>query len=118
MITSKIVSSILMCTSLYIGISHGLRVFKSPTASYIEMMNTLGITNGIRLAFGITSIISVVLIVLPKTFFYGNLFRATILLILMCLALKAGNFKFALIEIPILAIPLVLIYLGHPLQHT
>lgn len=105
-----------MCVSLYIGISHGLRVFKTPTASYLEMMQTLGITNSMRIAFGITSIITVLLIVLPKTFFYGNMFRAIILLVLMCLALKAGNFKFALIEIPILAIPLVLIYLGHPLQ--
>jgi len=37
---------------------------------------------------------------------------------MMTLALKAGNYKFALIEIPFLLIPLMLIYLRHPLKYS
>jgi hypothetical protein len=34
----------------------------------------------------------------------------------MALALKAGNYKFAFIEVPFLLVPLLLIYLGHPFK--
>ncbi|MFI2744271.1 hypothetical protein ACG2LH_16165 [Zhouia sp. PK063] len=112
----KIISSVLLLASTYIGISHGLRVFKTPTAQNLAMMSALGISNTSRITFGIVSIISVILIIFPKTFYLGNTIRAVILIIFMCLALKAGNYPFALMEIPIIMIPMVLIYLGHPLK--
>ena len=114
---TKIISGLLILASLYIGISHGSRVFQKPTAEYTEMMTSLGITNSIRIIFGIVSILSVLLILFPKTFFVGNVTRAVLLVAMMALALKAGNYKFALIEIPFLFMPLALIYLGHPLKN-
>jgi hypothetical protein len=38
-------------------------------------------------------------------------------LLIMCLALQAGNVKTALIEIPFLLMPLVMIGLRHPFRH-
>jgi hypothetical protein len=37
-------------------------------------------------------------------------------LLIMALSLKTGNLKTALIEIPFLLMPLVMIWLGHPLK--
>ena len=113
----KIISGIFILLSVYIGLSHGSRVFQKPTVEYQEMMSSLGITNGIRLIFGISSILAALLILAPQTFFLGNVLRAVLLVFMMALALKAGNFKFALIEIPFLLIPFLLIYLDHPFKN-
>ena len=51
-----------------------------------------------------------------KSFFIANLVNAVTILLIMAFSLRAGNFKTALIEIPFLLMPLVLIYLGHPLK--
>ncbi|MEH6680226.1 MAG: hypothetical protein V7724_06730 [Sediminicola sp.] len=111
-------SGILLLATVYFGVSHGSRVFQKPTEQYLEMMDSLGISNTMRIAFGVLSIGSALLILLPKTFYVGNSVRAMLLVLMMALALKAGNYKFALIEIPFLMMPLVLIYLGHPLKDT
>jgi len=115
---TKIISSLLILATVYFGIAHGSRAFSKPSPVYSEMMTSLGINDTIRFTIGLFSILSAVLILFPQTFFVGNLFRAFILLSLMALALKAGNYKFALIEIPFLMMPLALIYLGHPFKNA
>lgn len=115
--TSRIISGLLILVSVYIGVSHGSRVFQKPSAEYSEMMTSLGITDTIRVIFGVCSILAAVLILLPKTFFIGNVSRAVLLIVMISLALKAGNYKFAFIEIPFLLMPLALIYLGHPFKN-
>lgn len=112
----KIVSGLLILVTVYFGVSHGSRAFNKPSAQYLEMMTSLGITDTIRTIISIWAMTSAVLILFPKTFFIGNFLRAVLLILLMALALKAGNYKFALIEIPFLMMPLVLIYLGHPIK--
>lgn len=114
---TKIISGILLIATVFIGFSHGSRVFQKPNEQYLEMMTTLGITNSLRITFGVVSIFSAFLIIFPKTFFLGNTIRAVLLIVMMALALKAGNFKFALIEVPFVMMPLILIYLGHPLKN-
>lgn len=115
--TIKIISSLLILITVYLGIAHGSRAFSKPSAAYQEMIVSLGISNSVRFTIGVWSVLSAVLILFPQSFFAGNFLRAVLLLLLMALALKAGNYKFALIEIPFLAMPLVLIYLGHPLKN-
>lgn len=112
----RVLSGILILVSLYVGISHGSRVFSKPSETYLQMMSSLGITNTMRVAIGVWAIAAALLILFPKTFFIGNTLRAVQLVLLMALALKAGNYKFALIEIPFLLLPLLMIYLGHPLK--
>ncbi|PUZ21564.1 hypothetical protein GA0116948_110101 [Chitinophaga costaii] len=112
----KIITILLILVTVYFGVSHGSRSFAKPTGQLLQMMTSLGITDAIRIAIGVWSVLSALLILFPQTFFMGNLFRAMLLLLLMSLALKAGNYKFALIEIPFLLMPLALIYLGHPFK--
>ena len=114
---ARIISGLLILVSVYIGVSHGSRVFQKPSAEYLEMMTSLGITDTIRIMFGVCSILAAVLTLLPTTFFIGNVLRAMLLILMMALALKAGNYKFAVIEIPFLLMPLALIYLGHPFKN-
>lgn len=113
---TRIISGIVLLATVYFGFSHGSRVFQKPSEQYLEMMTMLGITNSMRITFGVVSIFSAFLILFPKTFFLGNTLRAVLLIVMMALALKAGNFKFALIEVPFVIMPLILIYLGYPLK--
>ncbi|SDG60187.1 hypothetical protein SAMN04487996_120106 [Dyadobacter soli] len=113
--TIKIISGILILVTVYFGITHGSRAFQKPSPQYLEMMTSLGITDTMRLVIGAVSIGSAILILFPQTFFVGNTIRALMLVLMMAFALKAGNYKFALIEIPFVMMPLALIYLGHPL---
>ncbi len=55
------------------------------------------------------------LLLFPPTFFAGNLLNAAAILLIIAYALKAGNLKTALLEVPFLLLPLLLIWLKHPL---
>lgn len=81
-----------------------------------EMVNALGIGKTGLLAVSVLSLTVGVLVLFPQTFFIGNLINALVIVLIMALSLKGGNYKIALIEIPFLLMPLVLIYLGHPLR--
>jgi len=112
----KMLSGVLILISLYLGISHGSRAFRKPSEEYIRMMSALGITDAMRMMFGLWAITTAILILFPGSFFLGNVLRAVQLVVMMALALKAGNYKFAFIEVPFLLVPLLLIYLGHPFK--
>ncbi len=114
---ARIISSLLILATVYFGLSHGARAFQKPSLEYLGMMNSLGINEVIRIIIGCWAIASSVLILFPKTFIIGNVARAIFLLGMMLLALKAGNYKFAIIEIPFLLMPVILIYLGHPFKN-
>ncbi|TRW27154.1 hypothetical protein FMM05_00460 [Flavobacterium zepuense] len=96
----RIISGALILISLYLGISHVSRAFRKPSEEYIRMMSALGIPDAIRIVFGVWAITSALLIMFPRWFFWGNTLRAVQLIVMMALALKAGNYKFALIEVP------------------
>lgn len=113
---TRIASGIILLVSVYISVSHGMRTFSKPTEEYMRMMSVLGISETMRVLIGVWSMVTALLILFPHTFFVGNILRAIQLLLMMAFALKAGNYRFALIEIPFLLMPLLLIYLGYPLK--
>ncbi len=115
---ARIISGLLILITVFFGVSHGSRAFQKPSLEYLEIMKSIGITQTTRIIIGCWAILSSVLILFPKTFFIGNATRAVFLVVMMALALKAGNYKFASIEIPFLLMPLLLIYLGHPLKNS
>lgn len=111
----SIISLVLLLVSVYLAFSHGwstLNYKKHPES--LKMMNELGITETMIPFFaGLTLLIGVLLLI-PKTFFLGNMLNAISILIIMALAMRVGNFKMVLIEIPFLMMPLVLIWLKYP----
>lgn len=80
------------------------------------MMAELGITKVTMPYFGVFSMLIGLMLLWPRTFFLGNMLNAMTILIIMALSLRAGNYRMALIEIPFLAMPLLLIFLKYPFK--
>ncbi|WP_027383970.1 hypothetical protein [Epilithonimonas caeni] len=112
----KTISIILLVISAFLNFKHGWDAFRPSTPEQAEMMSILGVNEAIMPYFGIFSVLIGLMLLHPKTFFISNVLRAIIIVLIMTLSLKAGNYKMALIEIPFLAMPLLLILLKYPFK--
>lgn len=113
----KIISGVLILITVYLNFKHGWAgVTNSMSEGETKMMADLGIGKAWFLPIGLISFLICLLVLFPQTFFVGNVLNATFILLIMSLALRAGVTKIALIEIPFLLMPLLMIYLGHPLK--
>ena len=112
-----IISLILLIVSVLLSLRHGWSAFQPPTPQQAEMISILGVSKNTLPYFGAFSILIGLLLLFPKTFFISNLMHAFTILVIMALSLRAGNFKIALIEIPFLALPLILIWLKYPFKN-
>jgi hypothetical protein len=113
----KILSGALILLTAYLSFKHGwdgLHLDAHPEQA--KMMESLGIGKTSAVVFSVITIAVGIMIFFPRIFFLANLINAVSILVIMALSLKAGNIKTALIEIPFLLIPLVLIFLGHPFK--
>ena len=111
----NIISIILLMASVGLSFSHGWNSFnykKNPQS--LKMMSQLGFAEWTMPVFGISAILVGILLLIPKTFFIGNLLNALSVVFIMAMALRAGNIRIASIEIPFLLIPLLLIWLKYP----
>jgi hypothetical protein len=114
----NIISLVLLLGSAGLSFSHGwgsLNYKKNPES--FKMMSELGLAEWTMPVFGVLAILTGVLLLIPKTFFFGNLLNALSVVVIMAMALRAGNTRIALIEIPFLLIPLVLIWLKYPFKN-
>ena len=113
----KIVSGVLILITIFFCFKHGWPgISGNLKPEEAKMMSDLGIGKYLTLAIGLINLSVCLLILFPQTFFIANLGNAVVILLIMALGLQTGNVKIALIEIPFLVLPLVLIYLGHPLK--
>lgn len=113
----KIISGILIGITVFLNVKHGYSgIFGNMSPEETKMMADLGIGKSWIMPIGVVSMIIALLMLFPQTFFAGNLLNAAMILLIMSLALKEGVTKIALIEIPFLLMPLIMIYLGHPLK--
>lgn len=111
----SIISLVLLLVSVFLAFKHGWDTFnykKHPES--MRMMTELGITESLVPIFGSVTLLIGILLLIPRTFFLGNVLNAISILVIMALAIRAGNFKMALIEIPFLIMPLVMIWLRYP----
>lgn len=112
----KIISGILILITAFLSFKHGWSaITNNASPQEAEMFTQIGITKPLSTVIGILSFAVGVMVLFPKTFFVGNIVNAVVILLIMALSLRAGNMRIALIEIPFLLIPLLMIYLGHPL---
>lgn len=113
----KIVSALLIALTVYLNARHawsGITMSMKPEET--KMLSDIGLSQMFVLPIGIVSLLICLLVTFPQTFFSGNLLSAAMILLIMALALNTHNIKIALIEIPFLLLPLILIWLGHPLK--
>ncbi len=113
----KIISGILILITIYFNFKHGKSgITNTMSVEEAKMMTDIGIGKNLILPISILSFAICLLVLFPQTFFIGNIINAILILLIMAMALKAGETKIALIEIPFLMLPLIMIYLGHPLK--
>lgn len=112
----KIVSIVLLLVSAFLSLKHGWDAFQPPTPQQAKMMADLGITKSFVPVVGALSIAVGLLLLFPQTFFVANVLNAVIILLIMAFSLRADNVKTALIEIPFLCLPLLLIWLKYPFK--
>jgi hypothetical protein len=114
----NIISLALLLTSVFLAFKHGWDTFnyKNHPGS-LKMMNELGISESIIPLFGAMTILTGILLLIPKTFFLGNVLNAMSILMIMALATRAGNMTMVLIEIPFLIMPMVMIWLKYPFKN-
>jgi len=113
----KIISIMLLLVSAFLSFKHGWDAFQPASPDQAKMMADLGITRTIMPYFGVFSFIIGLMLLFPPTFFISNVLHAVTIVLIMSLSLRAGNVRMALIEIPFLAIPLLLIWLKYPFKN-
>jgi len=112
----KIAGIILIFVSAFLSLKHGWDAFQTPTPEQAKTMANLGITQTAMPYLGAFSIIVGLMLFFPQTFLLGNILNAVTIVLIMALSLHAGDHKMALVEIPFLALPLVLIWLKYPIK--
>jgi hypothetical protein len=112
----KIASIVLLLLSAVLSFKHGIDAFRPANAEQTKMMTDLGIGPSAASYIGLLSLVIGIALLLPQLFFIANLLNAVVILIIMALSLKTGNVRIALIEVPFLAIPLLLIWLKYPFK--
>lgn len=112
----KIVSIALLLISAFLSLKHGWDAFQPPSPQQAKMMADLGISKSFVPVIGALSVAIGLLLLFPQTFFAANVLNAVIILLIMAFSLRAGNIKTALIEIPFLFLPLLLIWLKYPFK--
>ncbi|WP_312764700.1 hypothetical protein [Epilithonimonas sp.] len=114
----SIISLILLITSAFLNVKHGWESFNyKNNPESLKMMNELGISETYIPVLGVSIILIAILLLIPKTFFFGNVLNAMSIVLIMALAMRVGNFKMVLMEIPFLMIPLVMIWLKYPFKN-
>jgi len=111
----NIISLVLLAVSVVLAFKHGWDTFNYRShPESLKMMNELGIHESVVPIFGGLTILIGVLLLIPQAFFLGNVLNAISIVIIMALAIRAGHFSMALMEIPFLIMPLVMIWLRYP----
>ncbi|CCH01419.1 hypothetical protein FAES_3411 [Fibrella aestuarina BUZ 2] len=104
----------LLAISAFLSLKHGWDAFQPASAEQTSLLADLGISKAIMPYFGVFSIVIGLMLLFPQTFFISNVLNAITIVLIMALALRAGNVSLALLEIPFLAMPLILIRLTYP----
>lgn len=110
----KILCIFLLLASSFLNIKHGYDAFRPPTAEQENVLHNLGISRSAMPYIGVFSILTGIMLLFPQTFFISNLLNAVSILLIMAFSLKANDIRTAVLEIPFLAIPLLLIWFKYP----
>ena len=99
----------------FMGVKQGLLMME-PRQEVLEMFVKWGLDKAEMNALGTLTLVSGLLIMIPKTFFAGNLLMASVILIIICFQLQQRDLKGFAIELPFFLLNLVLLYLQHPIN--
>ena len=113
----KLISGTLILITAFLSISHGWSGLSGNVKPEdARMLADIGFTKPLLSIIGVLSLAVGVMVLIPQTFFLGNLLNAFMILLIMAFSLRSGVIKTFLVEIPFLIMPLALIWLGHPFK--
>ena len=113
----NILSAALLLISVTLSFKHAWdSVYYKKNPEAVKMMESLGISETFMPYMAAVAITVGVLLLIPGTFFLGNMLNAFLIVMIMGLALRAGNYRIALIEMPFLIMPLVMVWLKYPFK--
>lgn len=113
----NLASALLLFISVSLSFKHAWdTIYYKDNPESVKMMESLGISETFIPYLAAVAIAVGVLLLLPNTFFLGNMLNAILIVMIMGLALRAGNYRIVLIEIPFLVMPLVMIWLKYPFK--
>lgn len=110
---AKVISGILILVTLYMGVKQGWPMITGGS-EMLDMLSSWGIGETIAMVMGLLTLGAAILVLFPQTFFYGNVITAMVIVYVMASQLIHSDLRAAVIELPFLLMPLVLLYLGHP----
>ncbi|MBC9930566.1 DoxX family protein [Chitinophaga qingshengii] len=113
----KIINTVLILFAVYMGCKQGCAMF-SGKPDMLEMFGKWGFNRNGVMINGIVTMLAAGLILIPRTFVWGNFLMALGILLIICLHLMDKDLKGVLIELPFLLLNLVIIYLQHPLKNV
>lgn len=113
---TKISSAILILIILFMGTKQGLAMV-SVKQELLDILSKFGFNESGVMILGFITLLSTLLIAIPKTFVIGNFLMGATILMILCFQLSIGNLKGAAIEVPFLLLNLLAIYLKHPLSN-
>lgn len=113
----KIVNTAFILIAVFMGFKQGYAMF-SGKPEMMEMFSKWDFNKTGLIINGAVTMIAAILILLPKTFVWGNFLMAAGILLIICFHLLDKDFKGVLVELPFLLLNLVIIYLQHPFKNN
>lgn len=111
----KILNGALILFAVFMGLKQGYAMF-SGKPEMLEMFGKWNFNKTGVMVLGALTLLSALLILIPKTFVWGNFLMAAGILLIICFHLLDKDLKGLAIELPFLLLNLVIIYLQHPLK--
>lgn len=110
----KIINAALILFAVFMGLKQGWAMWNAKP-EMLEMFGKWNFSKTGVMINGVVTMLSAILILFPRTFLLGNFLMAAGILMIICLQLLNKDLKGAAIELPFLALNLLIIYLQHPL---
>ena len=113
---TKYLNIILILVAVYMGFKQGWAML-SGKPEMLELFGKWNFNKSAIMLVGAITIFSAILIVLPKTFVWGNFLMAAGILMILCFQLLDKNMKGAALELPFIMLNLIIIYLQYPIKN-
>lgn len=113
----KIINAVIILFAAYMGIKQGWAMLSGKN-EMLEMFGKWNVGKQGVMVLGFFTLLSVVLMLIPKTFVWGNFLMAAGILLIICFHLLDKDLKGVMVELPFLLLSLLIIYLQHPLAKT
>lgn len=111
----RILSLILVLLALVMGVRHGLGLLRA-NPQHVQATLKLDLSQTTIQILGVLTLLGAIGVLLPQTFFIANVLTGGVIFYLAAAQSNARNVQGALIELPFLLLPLLLLYLGSPFK--